>query len=170
MIDAEFLPTIFKLLPVIFSMLGLILAFVLYQFNFKLFYHLKISKIGLYFYNFLNKKWFFDKVYNEVIGQFFLNAAYHYTYKQIDRGLIESVGPFGLTNLVSQLATSLRILQTGFFYHYTLAMVISLICFLLYFRVAESINLSFVVFDCRLFFCFILSLFFFSKDFEKKNN
>ncbi|RHY25270.1 hypothetical protein DYB32_008419 [Aphanomyces invadans] len=70
MIDAEFLPTIFKLLPVIFSMFGLIFAFVLYQFNFKFFYYLafalyqfnfkffyylKISKIGLYFYNFLNK-------------------------------------------------------------------------------------------------------------------
>ncbi|RHY87754.1 hypothetical protein DYB26_014653, partial [Aphanomyces astaci] len=62
MIDAEFLPTIFKLLPVIFSIFGLILAFILYQFNFKLFYHLKISKIGLFFYNFLNKKWFFDKI------------------------------------------------------------------------------------------------------------
>ena len=60
MIDAEFLPTIFKLLPVIFSMLGLSLAFVLYHFNFKFFYELKISKFGLFFYNFLNKKWFFD--------------------------------------------------------------------------------------------------------------
>lgn len=168
LLDAEHIPQFAKLLPVIFSLVGAVSSFVLYADNASLLYSLKTSSLGLKLYTFFNKKWFFDKVYNEVIGQFFLNAAYHYTYKQIDRGLIESVGPFGLTNLVSQLATSLRILQTGFFYHYTLAMVISLICFLLYFRLAESINLSFVVFDFRLLFCFILSLFFFSKNFDKK--
>lgn len=168
MLDAEHIPQFAKLLPVIFSLVGAVSSFVLYADNASLLYSLKTSSLGLKLYTFFNKKWFFDKVYNEVIGQFFLNAAYHYTYKQIDRGLIESVGPFGLTNLVSQLATSLRILQTGFFYHYTLAMVISLICFLLYFRLAESINLSFAVLDFRLLFCFILSLFFFSKNFDKK--
>jgi NADH-ubiquinone oxidoreductase chain 5 len=168
MLDAEHIPQFAKLLPVIFSLVGAVSSFVLYADNASLLYSLKTSSLGLKLYTFFNKKWFFDKVYNEVIGQFFLNAAYHYTYKQIDRGLIESVGPFGLTNLVSHLATSLRILQTGFFYHYTLAMVISLICFLLYFRLAESINLSFAVLDFRLLFCFILSLFFFSKNFDKK--
>ena len=46
-------------------------------------------------YTFLNRKWFFDKIYNEFISQIILNLSYHTTYKAIDRGIIESVGPYG---------------------------------------------------------------------------
>jgi NADH-ubiquinone oxidoreductase chain 5 len=165
MVDAEHIPQFAKLLPVILSFLGALSSFVLYAYNSSFLYQVKTSKLGKKLYTFLNKKWFFDKVYNEIIGQLFLNAAYHYTYKQIDRGLIESVGPFGLTNLVCRIATFLKILQTGLFYHYTLAMVISLICFLLYFRLSET--LVFASVDCKLWFCFFLTLFF--SNFVRKN-
>ena len=125
---------------------------------------IKISPLGLKFYTFLNGKWFFDKVYNEIIGQFFLSAAYHLTYKQVDRGLIESLGPFGLTRLVSKIALSLKVLQTGFFYHYTLAMVLSLISFLAYFRLESS---TFILLsDARLWFLFVVALFFINTNFK----
>ena len=42
-------------------------------------------------YNFLNKKWFFDKVYSEYIGQFFFKFGYTTSYKIIDRGIIEII-------------------------------------------------------------------------------
>jgi NADH:ubiquinone oxidoreductase subunit 5 (subunit L)/multisubunit Na+/H+ antiporter MnhA subunit len=47
-------------------------------------------------YNFLNRKWYFDKLYNELIAQKTLNVSYNYAYKDIDRGLIEKLGPSGL--------------------------------------------------------------------------
>ena len=70
MIDAEFLPTFFKLLPVILSFGGLFIALYFYFFKFKFLYNLKISKYGIYFYNFLNRKWYFDKIYYEFINQY----------------------------------------------------------------------------------------------------
>lgn len=174
LLDAEHIPQFAKLLPVILSFSGALLSFVLYAYYSSFLYSFKISSLGSKFYTFFNRKWFFDKVYNEIIGQFFLNAAYHYTYKQIDRGLIESVGPFGLTNLVYRLATFLKDLQTGFFYHYTLAMVISLICFLLYFRLLQILPLSstFVLtsFYYRLMVSFVLTLFFFNMSKNSKEN
>jgi proton-translocating NADH-quinone oxidoreductase chain L len=127
MIDAEFLPTIFKLLPVIFSMFGLFLAIGLYYFNFKLFYKIKISNFGLYFYNFLNKKWFFDKIYYEIINQNILQMSYNTTYKLIDKGIIEFFGPSGLLQLFSNWSKKIIILQTGYIFHYSLLIFLSLI-------------------------------------------
>lgn len=119
-IDAEFLPTILKLLPVILSFLGLLTSFFLYTYNFYFLYKLKISDIGLYFYNFLNRKWFFDKIYYELINQFFLKTGYNYTYKIIDKGLIELCGPYGLINIFSYLSQNIILIQTGYIYHYSL--------------------------------------------------
>nr|DAZ89016.1 TPA_asm: NADH dehydrogenase subunit 5 [Phytophthora podocarpi] len=127
MIDAEFLPTFFKLLPVILSFCGLFSAFYLYFFKFKFLYNLKISEYGLYFYNFLNRKWYFDKIYYEFINQYILKIGYNVTYKMIDKGLIEICGPFGLTTIFSFLSQRIILLQTGYIYHYSLLMLISTI-------------------------------------------
>ena len=163
-IDAEHIPQPAKLLPVCLSILGALTSYLLYSYGSQSLFMIKTSPLGLKFYTFLNRKWFFDKVYNEIIGQFFLSAAYHLTYKQVDRGLIESLGPFGLTRLVSKIALSLKVLQTGFFYHYTLAMVLSLISFLAYFRLESS---TFILLsDARLWFLFVVALFFINTNFK----
>jgi NADH-ubiquinone oxidoreductase chain 5 len=163
-IDAEHIPQPAKLLPVCLSILGALTSYLLYSYGSQTLFMIKTSPLGLKFYTFLNRKWFFDKVYNEIIGQFFLSAAYHLTYKQVDRGLIESLGPFGLTRLVSKIALSLKVLQTGFFYHYTLAMVLSLISFLAYFRLESS---TFILLsDARLWFLFVVAIFFINTNFK----
>jgi NADH-ubiquinone oxidoreductase chain 5 len=80
---------------------------------------IKMSVLGKKIYNFLNKKWFFDKVYNEYISQFFFNISYTITYKIIDRGIIEVFGPMGLSSIITKKASSISKLQTGYLYHYT---------------------------------------------------
>nr|YP_010507909.1 NADH dehydrogenase subunit 5 [Phytophthora citricola]UXG56236.1 NADH dehydrogenase subunit 5 [Phytophthora citricola] len=127
MIDAEFLPTFFKLLPVILSFCGLFGAFYLYFFKFKFLYNLKISEYGLYFYNFLNRKWYFDKIYYEFINQYILQIGYNVTYKMIDKGLIEICGPYGLTTIFAFLSQRIILLQTGYIYHYSLLILIGTI-------------------------------------------
>jgi NADH:ubiquinone oxidoreductase subunit 5 (subunit L)/multisubunit Na+/H+ antiporter MnhA subunit len=73
MIDAEFAPLFFKLLPLCLSFTGMFSALFFYTFFSKDLYLLKTSQWGRKFYVFLNKKWFFDKVYNEFVVQRFLN-------------------------------------------------------------------------------------------------
>jgi NADH-ubiquinone oxidoreductase chain 5 len=124
MIDAEFIPVQFKLLPVFLSLLGTFIAFFFYVFNSKLIFSFKISNIGKKLYNFLNKKWFFDKVYNEYIGQFFFNFGYKISYKIIDRGIFEIFGPMGLSTVITKKAVYLNKLQSGFLYHYTFLILI----------------------------------------------
>ena len=142
MIDAEFLPTFFKILPVILSFLGLFGAFYLYFFKFKFLYNLKISKYGLYFYNFLNRKWYFDKIYYEFINQYILQIGYNFTYKMVDKGLIEICGPYGLTTIFSFLSQKIILLQTGYIYHYSLLILIATIFLinLIFFSIIYSFN------------------------------
>ena len=119
MLDAEFIDHFYKLLPVKLSLLGTFSAFMFYRFQNKLLFKLKISTIGKKLYNFLNKKWFFDKVYNEQLGQFFFNFGYAVSYKIIDRGIFEILGPHGISNILSQMSFTIAKLQTGYLYHYT---------------------------------------------------
>jgi NADH-ubiquinone oxidoreductase chain 5 len=123
-IDSEFIPQIWKLMPVCFSVFGASLSFFLYSLDMRSLYHIKMSYIGRKLYNFLNKKWFFDKVYNEWVTQSFLYFAYHISYKLIDRGIIEFFGPMGLTNLLSNESKNMHNIQTGFLYHYAFIILI----------------------------------------------
>jgi NADH-ubiquinone oxidoreductase chain 5 len=125
-IDSEFITHIYKILPVILSLLGATSSFFLYLFGSKLLIQLKISVLGKKIYNFFNKKWFFDKIYNEYISQFFFTISYTVTYKIIDRGIVEVLGPMGLSSLITRKAFYVSKLQTGFLYHYTFLILTSL--------------------------------------------
>lgn len=128
-IDAEFIDLKFKLLPVIVSCLGVASAFILYTFGSRFLFKVKISFVGRKVYNYLNKKWFFDKVYNEYITQFFFNSGYRVSYKLTDRGIIEVLGPMGLSNLVVAPSTTTSRLQTGVLYQYTFQILAGITAF-----------------------------------------
>jgi NADH-ubiquinone oxidoreductase chain 5 len=147
-IDAEFLPTFYKLLPLIFSFSGAFLAYILYTFNFDGLYFLKMSDFGRSFYNFFSRKWYFDRVYNQFIGQQLLKYGFDFTYKTVDRGIIEIFGPYGIVNSVSTTSNKLLHMQSGYLYHYTLLILvgITLILFVLTLFVKFfSINLLIVL-------------------------
>ena len=118
-IDSEFITHIYKILPVILSLVGATSSFLLYSFGSRLLIQLKLSVLGKKIYHFFNKKWFFDKVYNEQIGQFFFTISYTITYKIIDRGIIEIFGPMGLSSIITKKAGHIAKMQTGYLYHYT---------------------------------------------------
>ena len=124
MIDAEFIEHIYKVLPVILSLCGVMSSFLLYTFASQFLFNFKTSIIGKNLYNFLNKKWFFDKVYTEYIGQFFFSFGYNVSYKIIDRGIIEIFGPHGISNAISIKSNYLVKLQSSYIYHYTLIILI----------------------------------------------
>lgn len=124
--DAEFIPLFYKTLPVNLSLFGFILAFVLYNFRSKLLFQIKVSFFGKKIYSFLNRKWFFDKIYNEYLGQFFFKFGYSVSYKFIDRGIFEILGPTGLSRTALAIGFNLHKMQTGFIYHYTLVILVGI--------------------------------------------
>lgn len=157
LIDAEFLPQIYKLLPLFFSFSGAFLAYIFYTFNQNIMYSWKISKQGRILYNFFNRKWYIDRIYNEFVSQQLLKLGFDFTYKAVDRGIIETFGPYGITKNITENANKLQIIQSGYLYHYTFLILIgtTLLLFAITFLVKFS-ALNFIIF-------LFLVLFFISK-------
>jgi len=129
-IEAEFMPQIFKLIPLITVSFSLVLAYFFYSYYLDLLFWLKTTTIGKMIYNFLNRKWYFDKIYGEIITQRFLVLGYNSTYKMIDRGVIEILGPKGLSLFVQNNSKIFSSFQTGYIYHYSFLILIGA-CFLI---------------------------------------
>ena len=155
--DAEFIPLFYKTLPVNLSIFGFSLALFLYIFQSKFLFKIKTSLVGNKMYNFLNRKWFFDKIYNEYLGQFFFKFGYSISYKFIDRGIFEILGPTGLSSMALNIGNKFHKMQSGFIYHYTL-IILTGVTFLLglrkiwFFYLAELNFDYFNKYNARIFY------------------
>lgn len=100
MSDIEFLEINYKLFPLYLTISGSAFSYLIYSFYIKEYFSIKNTIWYKNLYIFFNKKWFFDRIYNEHIVQPLLKQSYYYFYQDIDRGLLEKVGPSGLTIFV----------------------------------------------------------------------
>ena len=116
--DIEFISLFYKLLPLIVTLLGASFAYYVYSFGLNHFFLIKKTALFRSFYNFLSRKWYFDRIYSQFIGQASLNVSYHFAYKDVDRGIIEKFGPWGIVNTVSDTYSNLKTLQGGVLYRY----------------------------------------------------
>lgn len=140
--DIEFIDLYHKLLPLIVSLLGAFSAYFLYSFGLNYYYKVKGTRLFQVVYNFLNRKWYFDRIYNQFIGQTTLSVSYHYSYKDIDRGLIERVGPSGIINTIVYIFDSIKAVQSGFIFHYLFMFLISIIILIMAFVFFSSFPVS----------------------------
>jgi len=126
LMDAEFLPFIVKLLPLICAGLGVLLATYIYNWLTKYLNSLIFKDFFRNIYVFLNKKWFMDKLYSEIIYQKVLFLSYNPFYAIFDKGIFNVLGPRVLNNTLEKLSTNVAEMQTGFFYHYALIFLLSI--------------------------------------------
>jgi NADH-ubiquinone oxidoreductase chain 5 len=157
LIDAEFASQFFRLLPLVFSFLGASCALLFYSSFSKKLYSIKTSGYGQKIYNFLNRKWFFDKVYNESLNQFLLNFSYCISYKFIDRGFIEMIGPFGFSKIILENSFAFSNAQTGSIYDYCCWIFSSILALLF---LIDLLNYFFFLIDPVLLIIFSIGLFF----------
>ena len=132
LIEAEFaIPLGIKILPAILSITGAALALWLYQFNAH--YSIDLSRSGIFahVYRFLHVKWVFDVIVVNVVIKPALNVG-HIVSKVVDRGVVEFVGPFGLTTSFTATARSVARYDTGIVTSYALYMVLGLLALILY--------------------------------------
>jgi NADH-ubiquinone oxidoreductase chain 5 len=143
LVEAEFsLNPIIKLLPAILSFLGASSALYIYNWspNFLTIISTtpslansnsnKNGELLKKVYSFLNGKYYFDVIYNQFIVVFGLKLGYTIS-KEIDRGVIELFGPYGLSNLFQKTANNLAKLDTGIITTYALYITLSLISLLI---------------------------------------
>jgi NADH-ubiquinone oxidoreductase chain 5 len=149
-IEAEFLQQFFKLLPLCVVTISTLSAYFFYAYYLDILFWFTSTPYGKLIYNFFNRKWFFDKIYNESLAQHFLVLGYNSTYKTVDRGVIELFGPKGFVYIIQNITSTLSQLQTGYLYHYSFLMLTGL-CFLML-----TVYNSFFVLDLRVIFIYVI--------------
>ena len=114
-----------KVTPFVLSLLGMFLAFIIYSSGAVF----KWSQRVLY--TFFNSAWQF----NYIINNFFVNYIWKFghliTYRIIDRGLLEIIGPKGVSRLLIRSTQGVSNLQSGTVFNYALIMIVFTSLFIL---------------------------------------
>ena len=133
-LDIEFINIFLKLLPLFVSLLGVACSYLLYTFYLSNFFLLKNFNMFKVVYSFFNKKWYVDRIYNEVMGQQLLHLCLHTCYKSLDRGMLEQFGPFGIVKKFKHVCSKLVTYQTGYVLDYVSYICVSVLIFLIPFN------------------------------------
>jgi NADH-ubiquinone oxidoreductase chain 5 len=159
-LESEFLVLGIKLLPVIFSASGAFTAYLLYVVFGELGFRLLITKLK-WLYLFLNKKWFFDIFYVEWLAKPLVKFGYKITFRLIDRGVIEWLGPYGLVKFINWCSIKISSLNSGYIYD---SFLISFIGFQM--LVVVILILSYFLSFLTIAFMFVI-IFYYIKEFKK---
>ena len=123
LVESEYIPQLQKFVPVFATLLGAAVAYYLNVPGIWTSYRLVQIPIIRQWYTFLNRRWFVDKVYNDWISQTALNFGYTMSFKTLDKGCFEILGPRGIAHTFTNLARDMGRFQTGLVYHYAVVML-----------------------------------------------
>jgi proton-translocating NADH-quinone oxidoreductase chain L len=159
LLESEYIPQGVKLLPLLATILGISLAYLL---NCPIAlarsgYRMKTGLVGRKIYTMLNKRWFFDKVYNDFVGEKALDFGYSTSWKRLDKGCFEVVGPYGIANVFPSWSRHVSRLQSGIIYHYAVIMLLGLTLAITLVALWDILE---AIVDPRFYFLFLMTFLF----------
>jgi NADH-ubiquinone oxidoreductase chain 5 len=132
MLDTEFgVPTLFKLLPLIFTIVLSVIAIVLSEYLSTILIYFKLSRIGYNIFSFFNQRFLIELFYNRFITGIILKLGGQ-TTKILDKGSIEYLGPYGLEKGLLYISNNIAKLNTGVITSYALYILVSLVFYMLF--------------------------------------
>jgi len=130
MLDTEFgVKSLFKLLPLIFTISLSIISIFLSEFLPKTLIYFKLSRIGYNVFSFFNQRFLIELFYNKYITDIILKLGGQ-TTKILDKGSIELIGPYGLEIGLLNISKNIAKLDTGVITSYALYILIGLIFYI----------------------------------------
>ncbi len=141
MIDTEFaVPTLFKLLPLIYTITFSVLAIVFSEFLPELLISFKFSRLGYNIFGYFNQRFLIELFYNKYITNLVLKLGEQST-KILDKGSIELIGPFGAEKGLIKLSKSIeKLTEATNITKYALFIVISLVFFISILLLTNLVN------------------------------
>lgn len=118
---AHHVPLWVKLSPLVFGLLGILVAWRMYIQRPESATELARTHDALH--QFLLNKWYFDELYDLVLVRPAMWVG-RVLWKGGDGRIIDGLGPDGVAASVVMLARRIAALQTGYLYHYAFAMLI----------------------------------------------
>nr|WBU10830.1 NADH dehydrogenase subunit 5 [Malassezia nana] len=130
LIEAEVIPTLYKLLPSFITFSSALLAFCLYHYGAEFLKAAIQSTLGYNMYKFFNGKYYIEVLYNTYLIPSSLGLGYIVS-KQLDRGLIEQLFGYGLATNLNTTSSTMKKLDDGFIPSYAIYFALSVILLLL---------------------------------------
>ena len=131
LLNTEFaVPTLFKLLPFIFTVSLVILALFISEINPKSLSKFKYTGIGYNIFGFFNQRFLVEMFYNKYISGNVLKLGGQ-TTKTLDKGSIELIGPFGLETTLVNISKNISQLDTGVVTSYALYILLGFLSLIL---------------------------------------
>jgi NADH-quinone oxidoreductase subunit L len=127
---AHQVPVWVKMVPLLAAVTGIIVAYGFYMLRTD--WPGRLAHQFPAIYQFLLNKWYFDELYDRIFVRPILRLG-RFFWKRGDGALIDGFGPDGIAKVSQRLAGVLSRLQSGYMYHYALAMLLGLVGFLLFF-------------------------------------
>ena len=125
-LDTEFaVTTIFKLLPLVFTISITVLAIIIYEWCPNIIIYFKLSRLGYNIFGLFNKRFFLELLYNKYISGLIYYKLGDQTTMVLDKGSVELLGPFGLEKSLTNLSRNISNLSTGLITDYALFFLIA---------------------------------------------
>lgn len=145
MIDTEFaVARIFKLLPFLFTVLFSGLSVILSELLPALLFEFKFSELGFNIFVFFSERFYVEMFYNDYITDLVLSLGGH-TTRTLDKGCIETIGPYGLERAFIHLSKVLTMLNTGVVTSYALYILVGLISLIYVIYIEGEISSSLIL-------------------------
>lgn len=167
-IDTEFaVPTLFKLLPFIFTISFSIIAIVIPEYYPESLINFKFSRLGYNIFGLFNQKFLIELFYNSYIINLILKLGGQ-TTKVLDKGSIEFFGPWGLEKGLIILSKNLHASSTSIVTNYALYLLLGTNVYLmLYLEQRYNSNLTLLI--LIIFFIFFLIFHNYNLDINRKD-
>jgi NADH-ubiquinone oxidoreductase chain 5 len=121
-----------KLLPLMLTIIGAITSLIYYEYKNDIYLLSKkiyINKNYIDIYRFLNQRYYFELILNNIVLSKILKIGYILN-KEIDKGVLETLGPNGLTTTIIEKSKGLSNKDQGFITRYAMYILLGLIAFI----------------------------------------
>ena len=147
MLDTEFsVPTLYKLIPFALTIILGLVYLVLTELNPRTVINFKLSVVGYNLFSFFNQRFGVEMYYNEYVSGVVLKLGGQ-TSKEMDKGIIEKFGPYGIQRKFLNLSESINRLSTGVVTSYALYILVGLLFYISLIYLGDIKN-SFYFFGC----------------------
>lgn len=154
MLDTEFgVPTLFKLLPLMFTISLSVIAILLSEFLSTTLIYFKLSRTGYNIFSFFNQRFLIELFYNKFVTGIVLKLGGQ-TTKVLDKGSVEYIGPYGLEKGLLNISTNISNLNTGSVTTYALFITTGIVFYMLF---SSYININMLILSILLATSLVLS-------------
>ena len=142
MLDTEFgVPTLFKLLPLMFTISLSVIAILLSEFLSTTLISFKLSRTGYNIFSFFNQRFLIELFYNRFVTGMVLKLGGQ-TTKVLDKGSVEYIGPYGLEKGLLNISNNIAKLNTGSVTTYALYITTGIVLYMTY---SSYVNINILI-------------------------